>query len=236
MDQSFLSIFPILVILLVLSQVVFLYLIAKALQDRKNEIDKEEMIIKQTKEQSAAILGKAVEDANKVLMESQNKGVEILDTQKKSGEAISAQFGQYMATIEQSLKSQLEKNAQEAEGHYGEFLRTVEDSITRQIQRNNAMLEEKSSQMIEKTQALLDSFVADVQGRVRTQIDKELTAVRDEIEQYKLHRMQVIDERIIEMLEDILRVALEKKLSLAEQSELVYRALEEAKRENAFMQ
>ena len=45
--------------------------------------------------------------------------------------------------------------------------------------------------------------------------------------------IKIVDENIIEILEKTLRIALGKKMSLADQSALIYKALEEAKKEHA---
>jgi hypothetical protein len=235
MSTEYLSyIFPVLVVTLVLSQVFFLYLIAKALQDRKNEIDKEEKIIQDTKVHAAEILKKAIQDANAMVAQAQHDSSDIVAHQQQSGAELARVFEKHLKDVEATLKTQFDANSQTANSAYKEFIKIVEDSISQQIEKNNQMIQEKSSQMIANTQGLMDKFVKNVEGKVTQQIDAELRNVREEINQYKVHRMQVIDERIIEILEDIIQVALEKKLSLAEQSELVYRALDEAKHENAF--
>jgi len=54
-----------------------------------------------------------------------------------------------------------------------------------------------------------------------------------EIEEYKIHRRKVLDEKIVDILEEVLRLTIDKKLSLSDQSDFIYKALEEAKKNHA---
>ena len=80
----------------------------------------------------------------------------------------------------------------------------------------------------------MTQFTADLESKVKSDVNKELSKVSEEIEVYKQNRMRIIDERVVDILEQVVRVALDKKLSLADQSDLIYKALDEAKHEHAF--
>ncbi len=47
--------------------------------------------------------------------------------------------------------------------------------------------------------------------------------------------MEIIDENVVAILEKTLNIALGKKLTFTEQTELIYEALEQAKKENIFV-
>ena len=57
---------------------------------------------------------------------------------------------------------------------------------------------------------------------------------RGEIDEYRIHRQKVMDEKIVDILEEVLALSIDKKLSLADQSDFIYKALEEAKKNHAF--
>ena len=57
---------------------------------------------------------------------------------------------------------------------------------------------------------------------------------RQEIVEYRLHRQKVLDEKIVDILTEVLQKTIDKKLSLADQSDFIYKALEEAKNSHAF--
>lgn len=193
-----------------------------------------ESIFREGQAKTHSIIYKAIQQANKILVAAELKGLQLLSKEKITGGELSDHFKAHLDAIEKALEEQLVRNAKNAEDTYGAFITTAEASINQHIAQNQKMLEEKAQSMIERTESLLTSFTADLEAKVKGDVEKELAATSAEIEQYKQNRMRVIDERIIDILEAVLRVALEKKMSLADQSELIYKALEDAKKEHAF--
>jgi len=191
-------------------------------------------LFKESQAKTHSIIYRSIQQANKILVAAELKGLQLLSKQKMTSEDLTNHFNEHLATIEKALEAQLERNAQHAEETYGEFIAGAETSINDHINANQKMLEDKAQAMIERTESLITKFTADIEAKVKGDVEKELTAASEEIEQYKQNRMRVVDERIVDILEDVLRVALDKKMSLADQSELIYKALEEAKREHSF--
>lgn len=204
------------------------------LQMRKRQPESQNGIFRESQAKTHSIIYKAIQQANKILVAAELKGLQLLSKEKVSGEELSDHFKTHLDTIEKALEGHLERNAKHAEETYSTFIETAEKSINDHINQNQKMLEEKAQSMIERTESLLTNFTAELEAKVKGDVEKELAAASREIEEYKKNRMRVIDERIVDILEEVLRVALDKKLSLADQSELIYKALEDAKREHAF--
>ncbi len=236
MDYNLLVSIPlILTVLLMLSQILLIILFIRVLNRRQLEEKPIEQIIEGTRVKSASILHKAMDEANRIIVSAELEGIKELSKQKFSGKEVSIEFRKHLEMVEKTLQDQSDRIAKHAEGSYTDFIGEIEKNIHRHIEENKKLLEERSNTVVDRAQGLLDKFIGDVEERVKSQVDDALKEARNEISEYKAHRIKVIDERIIDMLEEIIKVALEKKLSLAEQSELVYRALEEAKRENSFV-
>lgn len=235
MDYNLLVSIPlILTVLLMLSQILLIILFIRILNRRQLEEKPIDQIIEGTRVKSASILHKAMDEANRIIVNAELEGIKELSKQKFSGKEVALEFRKHLEMVEKTLQEQSERIAKHAEGSYSDFIGEIEKSINSHIEENKKLLDDRSNAVVDRAQGLLDKFIGDVESRVKSQVDDALKEARNEIAEYKAHRIKVIDERIIDMLEDIIKVALEKKLNLAEQSELVYRALEEAKRENAF--
>lgn len=217
---------------LLVSQVLTLFLVIS--MRRRVGQRSSDGLLKESQAKTHSIIYKSIQQANKILVAAELKGLQLLSKQKMTSGELTDHFNEHLATIEKALEEQLERNAQHAEETYGEFITGAEASINDHINANQKMLEEKAQAMIERTESLITKFTADVETKVKGDVEKELTAASEEIEQYKRNRMKVVDERIVDILEDVLKAALEKKMSLADQSELIYKALEEAKREHSF--
>jgi hypothetical protein len=217
--------------------VVFVFQLATLIlvfQMRKRPPEHSGGLFRESQAKTHSIIYKSIQQANKILVAAELKGLQLLSKEKVTGEELSRHFKEHLDAIEKALEGHLERNAKHAEDTYGTFITTAETSINQHINQNQKMLEEKAQAMIERTESLLTTFTASLEAKVKGDVEKELQAASAEIEEYKKNRMRVIDERIVDILEEVLRVALDKKLTLADQSELIYKALEDAKREHAF--
>lgn len=193
-----------------------------------------DVLLEQGKLKTNSLLHRAVQQANKILVTAQMKGIHLISKQKMTGSELTKEFQTHLAAVEKALSDQLIRNTEHAEQTYEEFIKKAEKAITDHVKANEKMLSDKSNAMVEKTSEMLGVFTKELEEKVKADIEKKMIEATNEIEQYKLTRIRVIDERIVDVLEEVLEVVLEKKLTLADQSDLVYKALEQAKREHAF--
>lgn len=218
----------VLVIILQLLILVFLSRGRLKLEDEASEL------VDETKTKSHSIIHRAIAEANRIMVNAELKGIRMLARGKLTGKDLTQQYRENLARIEVALREQFAQSATKAEASYQDFIKLIEATINEQISRNQKLIEEKADQMVRQSQTQVSRLIGDIHAKVKTQVDAEMQAAKNEIAQYKSSRIAVLDERIVDILEEILRVALAKKLSLADQSDLIYKALEQAKHENAF--
>ncbi|HUD19765.1 MAG TPA: hypothetical protein VMR81_04955 [Patescibacteria group bacterium] len=188
----------------------------------------------ENKAKTNSVLRKAIEQANKILVTAELKGIQLISKQKLSGGELTDQFNAHLATIEKALQDQLERNVAHTEEAYNSFITQSEEMIKTHISQNQKALEDKAEKMVVDTEGLLQKFTVEVEEKIKGEVAGELEKAKHEIEVYKGERMRVLDERIVDILEEVVRVTLDKKLTLADQSDFVYKALEQAKKDNAF--
>lgn len=216
-------------IAVIVLQIIVIYVFVKRFQPPHRDI-----LLEQGKLKTNSLLHRAVQQANKILVTAELKGIHLISSQKMSGSELTKQFQIHLASIEKALSDQLIRNTEHAEATYNEFITNTEKAIKDHVKANEQMLLDKSTQMVKETEAMLGEFTRDLEKRVKEDIEKQMKEAVSEIEQYKLTRMRVLDERIVDVLEDVIQVVLEKKMTIADQSDLVYKALEQAKKEHAF--
>jgi len=139
-----------------------------------------------------------------------------------------------MQKIEETFKEQITKSAERADKSFAALLDELQKTIDSHMKENEAVFAQKTDELVAKTQSLLDTFTTEIQAKVRGQVEAEMEAAKKEISEYRLRRMAIVDEHIIDILEQVTSKVLSKKLSVADQSDLVYKSLEEAKTEHAF--
>lgn len=213
------------------------YIISGSILKRKRRlptIDEQQEIIEKTQDKSVDILSKATQKANSILSNAELRGIKLFSQEKMESEKFTEEYKKHIHELEDLLKTRFTTQAEEADRSYSEFIKNMETTIQFYINRNQKLLEEKSNTMIADSQKLLTNFVTDLHQRFRSQVDLELAKAKSEIESYKQRRLSILDENIVEIIEKTVQIALGKKLTLTEHSDLIYKALEQAKKEHAF--
>jgi len=87
------------------------------------------------------------------------------------------------------------------------------------------------NEVFERFEQNLSGFLTTTEQKSITAIELELKAAKGLIETYKAQQMALVDENIVSILERTLSLILAKKMSLKDNMDLVYEALEKAKQE-----
>lgn len=234
MDGFLFNLLLFLTIFFVLTQFAMLIVFLRSQQKHETDHLGDPELWGKAKTKSEHVIEEAVQKANDIVTQAEKKGVDILASEEQKGASLASDYEAHFKKVEELLKSQFAESAQKAGSAYTDFIKSIEKQVDEHISENQKLLASRTDELIKGAQSALEKTSRDVDARIKDQVEHALDEARNEITEYKKRRMKVVDERIIDMLEDVIKVTLEKKLSLVEQSELVYKALEEAKKENAF--
>ena len=199
-------------------------------KEQQQQID--EMMVA-TREKSTSIIHKATSLANKILANAELKGIGLVAKQRLDSGKIAHEYEQQVQQMEAAFSQKLSEITQMTRSHYDSFNQSLEAALTAHMQQNQQILTQKGTQYVQKADAILNEFVTSMHEKIEQQLDRELTRARAEIADYKMHRIRVIDDHIVELLERTIQIALGKKLELGSQTDMIYQALQEAKAENA---
>ncbi len=185
-----------------------------------------------------AILGMAELDAIKVTADTRFYKEKLEDkfeqelqaASKAAQELIKQQTDRTIADFDNYLK-ELKSNLEKSDKDYVSYLTFLKSDTDAQKNQSQDTIKTQINQIFVKFEENLSQFLMDSQQRSVQSIELELKAARGLIETYKQQQLKVIDENVIAMLEKTLSLVLGKKLSLQDQVELVYEALEKAKAE-----
>lgn len=200
-------------ILTVISAVTFTLYIREYFQ-RRNDARFRQKYQQQTREKSIELL-QAAEKAEIQILSEGNYVTQKLITEYKN------KLDELLKSSTVSLTSSQDK-----------FIKFMED-----LQKSSRDFEEASRKsgegrinaIFERLEERLSDFLVKTEQQTITSIELELKAARNLIESYKSAQLKLIDENIISMMEQTLNLVLSKKLSLKDQLDLVYEALEKAK-------
>ena len=222
-------------ILLLLLLALVLYLTKKE-NDRldKGEVLPNQKIIKNALQKSDSIIGKAVSKAQDILSFAQSKRLNLFAAEKLLSNKIIENYRQEIKSLETNLQEKFARNTASADKSYQDFLSDIEHKIKLSLDANQRILDDKATVFIDTAGKSPTDFTAQLENQIKAQIDAEMQKARGEIDEYRIHRQKVMDEKIVDILEEVLALSIDKKLSLADQSDFIYKALEEAKKNHAF--
>lgn len=186
-----------------------------------------DQFIKQIKEKGWETLNQSIRKSQAIVGEAELAGIKVMaqtnlssartehEHQAKLTEMLN-QSRQTIASSQQALidfMSDLQKRAVDFE--------SASQNATQQ----------RINQLFERMEQKLSDFLISTEQKTISSIDLELKGTRELIETYRIQQFKLIDENILAMMEQTLNTVLAKKLSLKDQLELIYEALEKAKAE-----
>lgn len=182
-------------------------------------------------QESSRIFMSAIKKAQVIVSRAEAEAVRVVAQSKFTTEKLEEKY-------QEELEARLADIQVDFSGKMGLAIKAFQDHLgtissqSRETQTQAASItQEQTRQIYERFEKSLAEFMAQTQEKSVTSIQTELAAARQLIDTYKQQQMALIDENILAMLEKTLSIVLTKKLSLKDQLDIVYDALEKAKAE-----
>lgn len=177
------------------------------------------------KEKGWETLHQSIQKSQEILGEAELEGVKVVASQKIESSKLENDYSKM-------LSQNLETSKQQIDAAQAKLLQFMTD-----LQKRSAEFEEASktsgqqriNQLFDRVESKLSDFLVQTAQKTSSSIELELKASKQLIDTYKNEQIKLIDENIIAMMEQTLSLVLGKKLSLSDQLDLVYEALEKAK-------
>lgn len=220
------------ILLLITSLIAIVALALYLWQIRKSQKLLEEVeasSLEKIKERSFALLRKAYLKAQDILGKAELESVKVAATSrftsKKLEEKYQAEIASVVSNMEASFKSEVDK----AQKTFASYLEELKQKSGKAQIDSEGLLQQRINQLFDRFETNLAEFLTQTEQKTTSSIELELKAARNLIDTYKQSQLKLIDENIIAMLEKTLSLVLVKKLTLRDQVDLVYEALEKAK-------
>ena len=110
----------------------------------------------------------------------------------------------------------------------------LEKRIAAGITKNESLLQEETTKLSTQLSETFGTLEANAKEQIRSNVEKEFISVKKVIETYRQERFALVDNQILSLLENVTNVALQKSLTLQDHSDLIYKALDEAKSKDIF--
>src|SRR3989344_147625 len=186
-----------------------------------------EKYLDEASEKGLNLLHQAMKKSQVLITDAELQGIKMaaetkLSTNKASTE-FQASLSEILNQMEQSITSSVEQHQQFLSG-----LQTKAESSRVEVKEQ---AKKRADQLFANFEERLSDFLIQTEQKSTTSIELELRSARQLIETYKTEQLKLIDENIVAVMEKTLSLVLNKKLSLKEQLDLIYEALEKAKAE-----
>jgi hypothetical protein len=139
---------------------------------------------------------------------------------------------EFQRTLENETERMLravQSKANRAEDDFTQFLADLKTRSQQSQELLDAVKQEKVEHLFKSLEDNVVKVIDQTVNQTLTTIQQELDASRKFVTQYSEKQLTVIDQNLIDLLERTLSLVLIKKLSLRDQLDLVYEALEKAK-------
>lgn len=135
----------------------------------------------------------------------------------------------------QNLQQEYHKSLTEAQMNFKDFLKKLEQETLNSQKDMSDQTGVKVNNILISFEQNLADFLSKAETQSLESINLELKAARQLIDSYKTQQFSIIDENIVAVLERAMSLVLKQKLSLKDEMDLVYEALEKAKLEKFFV-
>jgi hypothetical protein len=140
-------------------------------------------------------------------------------------------FTSQSSTLFERLSYEIE-NVEEGIQH---LALALEEAAENESDKNAQIVREEMQKIGKETARSVVEVAKGLDEVLKVNLEKEFKSISTELGQYREARMRLVNERILVLIEETAQIALQKKLSLQDQADLVYRSLEEAKKRGVFV-
>ncbi len=187
-------------------------------------------LIQQATRKADTIMTEAELSAMKIEADT-DIGTRLIRNQLQSFEAdYQRRFEANMQKLQEDFQSYLTKT----ESEYHTFLQTMETNSSTMSQQVEAAAKAKINEVLFNFEQNLATFLSSSEQKSLEAVELELKSARQLVDTYRQTQLKIIDENIVAVLERTLSLVLQNKMSLREQTDMVYEALEKAKAEKFF--
>ena len=191
-------------------------------------------IVKGAHDKARKITYDARKGARKMLSDAELEGIKVIAKEKIESKHIEKEYEEKFSKLTEETEKLLVKYGQEMDANLKRLLDGVEKRVSSGIAKNETFLQEETNKLSKQLSSTFTTLEANAKEQIRGNVEKEFIAVKKVIETYRQERYALIDGEILSLIENTTQLALQKTLTLSEHTELIYRALEEAKSKNTF--
>lgn len=187
--------------------------------------------LKRAQDRADQILTHAIKSSQDLLVRAELEGVKQVAQQKLQFKKVEDEylrsFADLLSKVAQNLNTQISLKQQETE----RTLNALSQQLNSVISNREKEFADKNEQFRKEQEKIFFNFSEAAKAEIKQQIENEMRQTKGIIEQYKQSRLKAIEDNLVDLVGQTALKTLGKTLSFEDQTDLVLKALEEAKEE-----
>lgn len=213
------------ILALIVGLVAILLLYLREYNKRKKLESEGDKFLQEIKEKGWDSLHQSIKKSQEILGEAELEGIKVVAGSEVKTSKLE---NEYSKRLSQNLDAS-KQSIDAAQNRLLQFMADLQKRSAEFEEASKTSGEQRINQLFDRVENRLSDFLVQTAQKTSSSIELELKASRQLIDTYKNEQLKLIDENIIAMMEQTLSLVLGKKLSLSDQLDLVYEALEKAK-------
>lgn len=198
---------------------------------------------KKVKLQESIVKQEAYSKAVALLEEARDTSMKIIEDANKKAQMLLGDVQLLTNDVKHDLNDQLknlsQKHIETLEATSLEFINSYKSTLSDEGKKTSETLEQTTTIVkeallteVEQFKDILRKETMDAEEKVQTKIQDEYAQVRSELMEYKREKLSAIDEKIYEIVYDVVSNVATKSFDVDSHQDLVIQFLEEAKKEH----
>lgn len=213
------------ILILSFTTIITLFLYFHEYNQRKKVEGSGDKFLDSLKQKGWETLHDSIKKSQEIIGQAELEGIKVIASNKIDTSKLEEEYSKQLSeSLEES-----KKNIATAQAQLLQFMQDLQKRSGEFEEASKKSGEERINQLFEKVESRLSDFLMQTEQKTTSSIELELTSARQLVDTYKNEQLKLIDENIVAMMEQTLSIVLSKKLSLKDQLDLVYEALERAK-------
>lgn len=183
---------------------------------------------------SQELLHSTWKKADDILAEAELESLKLLSEKKFELRLFEKRFQERLDQIIEVIENNFSNNLDVSRKRHDDFISNLEKQTLSWQDKLKDQMNSKVNALLLNFEENLTNFLARAEQESLESINLELRSARQLIDSYKSQQLSLVDENIVAVLERTMNLVLKQKLTLKDQIDLVYEALEKAKLEKFF--
>lgn len=179
-------------------------------------------------EKGLEALSVAIKRSQEIISEAETESIKIVSDNRHQTQNLTKDYIEELQNASLDIKNQLAQELRLSVDEFKNYLNELKSLTNESQERLQNQLKGQVNTLLANFEQNLTDFTQKTEKQTTSSVELELKSARSLVESYKQQQLSLVDENIIALLEKTLSLVLAKKLSLKDQLDLVYEALEKA--------